>query len=364
MACEQTCSCGDKIDKILWQTLGAFDLVHSAHKWVPAILLCGKHGTTVQAWIFSRLWFCRRLGRLKINLRRCLVYFRESHDCANKLDVQETNFSFTQVYRSWNHFSRCRFTHGRYSRSHSGYWWLKYFILYRTEQMNPRESYGQTRRQLSSQTCITPSQSSTPTSFQQTLIPFHQIQRILVPVLCCMSFEVNEAVVKMINQRSKSHNEACFTNPQTCFGLVVWQDQFGPKNSNPLHWHQTPTRRHVDWREFHTWWVEKFLHLFNISHFSSTCCTKNFSLISCSTMAKRIQDQKDEERVVSKSRPAVMGVSSSTGTSSSTVSSPIASKSLGMPIVSGMGIEPSSFDAASTSQVPLKDAYVGGLMEK
>ena len=35
------------------------------------------------------------------------------------------------------------------------------------------------------------------------------------------------------------------------------------------------------------------IHVFNISHFSSTCCTKNFSLISCSTMAKRIQDQKE-----------------------------------------------------------------------
>ena len=50
------------------------------------------------------------------------------------------------------------------------------------------------------------------------------------------------------------------------------------------------------------------LHLFNISHFSSTCCTKNFSLISCSTVAKRIQEQKEEERVVSKSRPAVMNI--------------------------------------------------------
>ena len=33
------------------------------------------------------------------------------------------------------------------------------------------------------------------------------------------------------------------------------------------------------------------LHLCNISHVSSICCTKNFSLISCSTMAKRIQGQ-------------------------------------------------------------------------
>ena len=86
-------------------------------------------------------------------------------------------------------------------------------------------------------------------------------------------------------------------------------------------------------------------------------------------MEKRIQDQKEEERVVSKSRSAVMNPSSFIATSSSTASSPIASKSLGMPIASGkpdsrMSIEASSFDAVSTSQVRLKDAYLGGLIEK
>ena len=111
------------------------------------------------------------------------------------------------------------------------------------------------------------------------------------------------------------------------------------------------------------------LHLFNVSHFSSTCCTKNFSLISCSTMAKRIRNQKEEERVVSKSRPAVMDMSSYfIATSSSAASSPIASKCPGMPIASGtdnrMSVEPSSFDAASTSQVRLKDACFGGLKEE
>ena len=111
------------------------------------------------------------------------------------------------------------------------------------------------------------------------------------------------------------------------------------------------------------------VHLFNISHFISTCCTKNFSLISCSTMAKRIQDPKEEERVVSKSRPAAMNLSSFIATSSSTASSPIASESLGMPIASGkpdsrISTDPNSFDAAPTSQMRLKDAYLGGLMEK
>ena len=53
--------------------------------------------------------------------------------CANKLDVQDTNFSFTELHRSGNNFSWCRFTHGRYSRSHS--WRLSdWNISSRTEQ--------------------------------------------------------------------------------------------------------------------------------------------------------------------------------------------------------------------------------------
>ena len=125
----------------------------------------------------------------------------------------------------------------------------------------------------------------------------------------------------------------------------------------------------IEWNFTRDEW-KHLLHLLNISHFSSTCCTENFSLISCSTMAKRIQNQKEEEGVVSKSRPAVMNVSSHfIATSSSAASSPIASKSPGMPTASGkpdsrMSVEPSSFDAASTSQVQLMDAFLGGLMEE
>ena len=64
-----------------------------------------------------------------------------------------------------------------------------------------------------------------------------------------------------------------------------------------------------------------------------------------------------------------MNISSFVATSSSTASSPIASKRPGMPTSSGkpdsrMSIEPSSFDAASTSPLRLKDAHLGGLMEK
>ena len=59
--------------------------------------------------------------------------------------------------------------------------------------------------------------------------------------------------------------------------------------------------------------------------------------------------------LLSKSRPAAMNLSSSMATSSSAASSPIASECPVMPVASGkpdsrMRIEPSSFDAASTSQ--------------
>ena len=73
---------------------------------------------------------------------------------------------------------------------------------------------------------------------------------------------------------------------------------------------------------------------------------------------------------MSKSRPAVMNMFSDlVASSSSAASSPIASKSLGMSGASGklgskMNLEASSFDAASASQVRLKDAYLGGLKEK
>ena len=61
-----------------------------------------------------------------------------------------------------------------------------------------RESYGETRQQLSGQTCITPSQSRTPTSFQQTLITFHPIQNFFDSSAMLYVSEDNEAVIKMI----------------------------------------------------------------------------------------------------------------------------------------------------------------------
>ena len=150
-------------------------------------------------------------------------------------------------------------------------------------------------------------------------------------------FEDNESVIKMIikgrsptmRHVSRTHRVAldCLfdminLDPQIQFRYIDTEHQLADTLSK---------------RNFIRDGWNNLLHLFNISHFSSTCCTKNFSLISCSTMAKRVQDQEEEEegeeeeeeeeRVVSKSRLAAMNLSSFIVTSSSAASSPIASKS-------------------------------------
>ena len=142
----------------------------------------------MQIGTVSGLRFCWRSWGFKINIRWNIVHFRKPNVCSNQLDVWETDVSFSQLNRSWNHFSRCKFTHGRYSHSHSlGLVIEKKSFRAETEQKDPTESLVETRCTLPSQTCTTSSNASTPTSFHQTLITFHQILCILVPVLCCMS---------------------------------------------------------------------------------------------------------------------------------------------------------------------------------
>ena len=111
------------------------------------------------------------------------------------------------------------------------------------------------------------------------------------------------------------------------------------------------------------------LHFFNISHFSSTCCAKNSSLTSCAnTLAKRMQEQKGEDRVVAKSKSTAMNLSSHVPASSSSATRPIASKSPGKLIATwkpeSRMRRNSKSDAASSSQVRPQDAYLGRLMDK
>ena len=84
-------------------------------------------------------------------------------------------------------------------------------------------------------------------------------------------------------------------------------------------------------------------------------------------MAKRMQEQKEEDRIAEKSNPMAMNLTSTVSTSSSSVNRPIASKSPGILKLStgkagARARRNSKPDAASSSQGRLKDAHLGRLM--
>ena len=130
--------------------------------------------------------------------------------------------------------------------------------------MDPRESYGETRRQSSSQTSITPSQSSTPTSCQQTLITFHQIQCIVVPMLCCMSKWLSKVEVSqwgMFHETTELLSIGCLTR-------LIWTPRSKSVFNTKHQLADMLTKRNFTRDEWN-----HLLSLFNISHFSSTACT-------------------------------------------------------------------------------------------
>ena len=64
-------------------------------------------------WDCLKTPILRGILRTQNPLLEDIVHFRKSYICSNKLDVQETNFSFTQFNRIRNHFLGCRIKDGR-----------------------------------------------------------------------------------------------------------------------------------------------------------------------------------------------------------------------------------------------------------
>ena len=178
------------MDKSLWQTLGSFDLVHSPHEWILAILLCGNRAQQCRLGLFQDSDFAEDLEDSKSTSSGILCIFG-SHTFVpiSWMCKKQTSISHSSTEAEIISLDVGLRMDGIPALTLWDIWWLKYLIPYRTEVMDPRESYGETRQQSSSRTCITPSQSTTPTSFQQTLITLHPIQRVLIPVLGCMSLD-------------------------------------------------------------------------------------------------------------------------------------------------------------------------------
>ena len=115
-------------------------------------------------------------------------------------------------------------------------------------------------------------------------------------------FEDNEAVIKMITRgRSPTMRHVSRTHRVALdwlFDRIILDSKIQIRYIDTKHQlADILTKGNVTRDEWNN-----LLHLFNISHLSSTCCAKNSSLISCTkTMAKRMQEQKGEEIIVAKS---------------------------------------------------------------
>ena len=150
--------------------------MRSSHKWIEAILSCGKHNTTMQTWLVSRLRLCGRPWGLKS----------------------------TSGWVLWK-FARRTFVPRIWATVKSGV---------RTHQY---------------------------TLFSRWVSVVH--------------FRRQRSCHQDDCQRTKSDNETCFADPQSCAWLVVRQDKFGAKGPNQICWHRKPTCWHADHGQFHAWWM-------------------------------------------------------------------------------------------------------------
>ena len=126
------------------------------------------------------------------------MHIRKSNICANKLDVQETNLSFTQFYGSWSNYSRCRFTHGWDSRSRSlrlSDWSISF--LTKPHQQNQRCKRGTGK--LVGKYSIKHAKTN-PNHAHQSGSDQHWSRFIKRNTFWFQCYEDNEAVIKMITK--------------------------------------------------------------------------------------------------------------------------------------------------------------------
>ena len=117
MVREQTCSCSYKMDKSLWQTSSTWSRTFITHANSDSIVMRETQHIKCRLGLFQDSDFAGDLEDSKINIRWTLMHFRKSNICANKLDVEETDITFTQLNRRWGYFSGCWFPHGRNYRA-------------------------------------------------------------------------------------------------------------------------------------------------------------------------------------------------------------------------------------------------------
>ena len=239
----------------------------------------------MQTWIVSRLRFCRRPSRLKINIRKGLVHFRKSHVCAKKLDVPRSRLQFHTVMDGIPALTL---------------WDLVIEVFHSV----PNNTEGPKRELRRNPSAIVKPNMHNPVPIKHNNVIPTNIDNIPSnrknPDSSAMLyvFEDNEAVIKMIIKgRSPIMRHVSRTHRVVMdwlFDGIYLDSKIQIRYIDTKHQLADMLTKGNFTRDE---WNNLLLLLLNISHFSSTCCTKNFTLISCSTMANRIQSQKEKKEL-------------------------------------------------------------------
>ena len=166
------------------------------------------------------------------------VHVWKSHVCIHKLDVQETNFSFTQIDGMWNYFSWCKFTHGRNSRPGSlgfDYWSVAFFF-----QPTCETQWKNAKKIVAWHTIKKTHQlpNDDPNSVQWSWIMQRRLsffKREIFSLWCdAVHFWRWWSGDQDGHQKQKSNNETRIPKPESCAWLIICQKQLGHKNHNPI----------------------------------------------------------------------------------------------------------------------------------
>ena len=128
--------------------------------------------------------------------------------------------------------------------------------------------------------------------------------RSLLNSVRCSTFEYNEAVIKMIIKGRSPTMRHVSRIHRVALDLLCDRINLDPK----IQIKYVDTTKHqiadiLTKGDFTRDEWNNLCYLCNISHFSLICCSQNISMTSCAeTMAKRMLEQKGEERIVAKSK--------------------------------------------------------------
>ena len=313
MVCEQTCSGGNEIDKSVWRTFDTFDLLHSSHMWTPAILLCGKHSTTLQIRDCFKTQILQETLKTRSQQKggiRCIF------GCHTFVPISWMRKKQTSVSHSSTEAEVISLDAGLRMDAIPALdlWDLVIEVFHSSpNQTNKTKDVREPRG----------NQSATPQPHKRKQIPTTNTNLDLINIDHISSngtrsgsnamlfvFEDNEAVIKMIIKgRSPTMRHVSRTH-RVALDWLFDRINLDSKIQVP---------RMIPNINSQTFWSKAISHVTNGIIFF-ICSTSVISallvalrippwLSRTKKMAKRVQEQKDEERIVAKSRPTAMNLS-------------------------------------------------------